>query len=233
MAIPRCRHHRQVGAAEPTLLKVLQRTAELIPNQLRFSAPLTLHPLGCALTNVVRSQSTFPGWLAFDDSRRIPARSRARACTGWPSRLTAAVATYLGLSVVVCQRIPPRIVTTLAAGSKRAGIRTPLHVMLPGKGASGHEPAQVGVILDAAVPGTFADLAANLAWLIARSPRKFILDPQPHPLREAARRTAARRPMSISPSEFSSAAVTPHSKRTGNSTPTPPAITWTGTAPHN
>ena len=45
MVIPMCRRSkacRGLGAGAPG---VLQRTAELIPNQLRFSAPPTLHPL--------------------------------------------------------------------------------------------------------------------------------------------------------------------------------------------
>ena len=44
MVIPMCRRSpacRGLGADAPG---VLQRTAELIPNQLRFSAPPTLHP---------------------------------------------------------------------------------------------------------------------------------------------------------------------------------------------
>ena len=45
MVIPMCRRSpacRGLGADTPG---VLQRTAELIPNQLRFSVPPTLHPL--------------------------------------------------------------------------------------------------------------------------------------------------------------------------------------------
>jgi hypothetical protein len=34
--------------SEPMLLGVKRRTAELIPDELKFSAPLTLHPLDCS-----------------------------------------------------------------------------------------------------------------------------------------------------------------------------------------
>ena len=76
----------------------------------------------------------------------------------------AAIPSHLGLSVVVSHSDPPFTVTTLADGAVAGDICTSLHVPLPGIGA-GHEPASVAVILYAGTPGTFVDLAADLAWL--------------------------------------------------------------------
>ena len=87
----------------------------------------------------------------------------------------AAIPSHLGLSVVVSHSDPPFTVTTLADGAVAGDICTSLHVPLPGIGA-GHEPATVAVILYAGTPGTFVDLAADLAWLTGRPPTDFMLD---------------------------------------------------------
>ena len=84
----------------------------------------------------------------------------------------AAVTSYLGLRVVVSQSNPPFTVTALSDGALAGDIRTSLHLSLPGLQNS---PA-VAIILYAGSPGAFVDLAADLAWLTARSPSDFILD---------------------------------------------------------
>ena len=65
MVILMCRRspaRRGLGANAP---QVLQRTAELIPNRLRFSAPLTLHPVGTYPPNPVRASplQDSPHWV--------------------------------------------------------------------------------------------------------------------------------------------------------------------------
>jgi hypothetical protein len=85
-----------------------------------------------------------------------------------------AIPTYLGLSVLVSQSDPPFTVTSLAAGAVHGDIRTSLQVLLPTTEA-GNGPA-VAVILYAAAPGAFVDLAADLAWLTGRPPTDFMLD---------------------------------------------------------
>jgi hypothetical protein len=91
--------------------------------------------------------------------------------------LAAAVAipTFRGLSVLVPHSDPPFTVTTLADGVKAGDIRTSLQVLLPTMGAD-HDAASVAVILYAAAPGTFVDLAADLAWLTGRPMSEVTLD---------------------------------------------------------
>lgn len=87
----------------------------------------------------------------------------------------AAVTSYLGLSVVVSHSDPPFTVTALADGALAGDIRTSLHLSLPGPSDPQNSPA-VAIILYAGSPGAFVDLAADLAWLTARSLSDFILD---------------------------------------------------------
>jgi hypothetical protein len=87
----------------------------------------------------------------------------------------AAIPSYHGLSVVVPQSDPPFILTTLADGVNAGDIRTSLQVLLPTKGP-GHDAATVAVILYASVPGTFVDLAADLAWLTEQPTSEITLD---------------------------------------------------------
>lgn len=86
-----------------------------------------------------------------------------------------AVPSYLGLSVVVPQSDPPFTVTVIADGAVVGDIRTSLRVLLSGMG-DGHERAPVALILYAGTPGTFVDLAADLAWLIGRPLTEVTLD---------------------------------------------------------
>ncbi len=87
----------------------------------------------------------------------------------------AAVTSYLGLSVVVSHSDSPFTVTALAEGALAGDIRTSLHLSLPGPNDPQNSPA-VAIILYAGSPGAFVDLAADLAWLTARSLSEFILD---------------------------------------------------------
>ena len=87
---------------------------------------------------------------------------------------TAAVPTYLGLSVIVSRSDPPFTFTTVEHGVA-GDVRTSLRLTLPGVG-DGRAPPQVALILYAGTPGTFVDLAADLAWLTGRPPSDFALD---------------------------------------------------------
>jgi len=78
MVIPTCRRSPACKGVEAKAPEVLQRTAELIPNQLRFSAPSTLHPWGltCRIPFGAPPFSRLqglPALLAVDGCRRVVA----------------------------------------------------------------------------------------------------------------------------------------------------------------
>ena len=82
--------------------------------------------------------------------------------------------TYLRLSVTVDGNDPPFTFTTFVEGVGTGGVRTSLR-LLPGVGDVGLLPLVV-LVLYAGSPGTFVDLAADLAWLTARPLNDFVLD---------------------------------------------------------
>ena len=86
----------------------------------------------------------------------------------------AAVPTYLGLSVTVDGSDPSFAFTSFEEGAAD-GVRTSLRLTLPGAGEDSASPP-VALILYAGTPGTFVDLAADLAWLTGRPPSDFALD---------------------------------------------------------
>ena len=86
----------------------------------------------------------------------------------------AAVPTFLGLSVTVAGSDPPFTFTIFEEGAAD-GVRTSLRLTLPGVGDGWASPS-VDLILYAGTPGTFVDLAADLAWLTGRPPSDFALD---------------------------------------------------------
>lgn len=88
---------------------------------------------------------------------------------------TAAIPTFLGLSVVVDGSDPPFRFTIFVEGVGTGEVRTSLRLVLPGVGDIGLLPAVV-LVLYAGSPGTFVDLAADLAWLTARPLSDFVLD---------------------------------------------------------
>jgi hypothetical protein len=88
---------------------------------------------------------------------------------------TAAIPTFLGLSVSVDGTDPPFTFTTFVIGVGAVDVRTSLSLALPGVGDVGLPPALV-VVLYAGSPGTFVELAADLAWLTARPLSDFVLD---------------------------------------------------------
>ncbi len=86
----------------------------------------------------------------------------------------AAVPTYLGLSVTVAGSDPPFTFTTFPDGAADS-VGASLWLRLPGVGEGWASPS-VALILYARTPGTFVDLAADLAWLTGRPPSAFALD---------------------------------------------------------
>jgi hypothetical protein len=87
---------------------------------------------------------------------------------------TAAVPTFQGLSVTVARSDPPFTFTAFVEGAGTGDVRTSLRLALSGVGDVGL-PAVV-LVLYAGSPGTFVDLAADLAWLTARPLSDFVLD---------------------------------------------------------
>ena len=87
--------------------------------------------------------------------------------------VVAAIPTYLGLSVTVDGTDPPFTFTTLSEGVVTGDVRTSLGLALPRDVSV--LPAAV-LVLYAGSPGTFVDLAADLAWLTTRPLNDFVLD---------------------------------------------------------
>jgi hypothetical protein len=86
----------------------------------------------------------------------------------------AAVPSFLGLSVTVDGSDPSFTFTSVEEGAAD-GVRSSLRLTLPGA-AEGWASPPVALILYAGTPGTFVDLAADLAWLTGRPPSDFALD---------------------------------------------------------
>lgn len=87
----------------------------------------------------------------------------------------AAVPSYLGLNVIVDGSDPPFTFSTLEDGAAD-NVRTSLRMTLPAGVGEGRAGPSVALILYARTPGTFVDLAADLAWLTGRPPSDFTLD---------------------------------------------------------
>lgn len=86
----------------------------------------------------------------------------------------AAVPTFLGLSVTAAGSDPP-FTFTIFEEVAADGVGASLSLTLPGVGEGWASPS-VALVLYARTPGTFVDLAADLAWLTGRPPSDFALD---------------------------------------------------------
>jgi hypothetical protein len=86
-----------------------------------------------------------------------------------------AIPTYMGLSVTVSGSVPPFAFTSFHDGVVAGEVRTSLGLTLPTGGDAGARQA-VTLVLYAGSPGTFVDLAADLAWLTGRPSSDFALD---------------------------------------------------------
>jgi hypothetical protein len=87
----------------------------------------------------------------------------------------AAIPTFLGLSVTVDGSDLPFMFTTFVEGVGTGDARTSLRLALPGGDDAGLLPVVV-LVFYAGSPGTFVDLAADFAWLTARTLSDFVLD---------------------------------------------------------
>jgi len=104
-----------------------------------------------------------PGGDVADSLRRLTAGA------------TAAIPTFLGLSVTVVGSDPPFAFTAFVEGVEAADVGTSLRLALPGVDDA-RLLSPVVVVLYAGGPGTFVDLAADLAWFTARPLSDFALD---------------------------------------------------------
>jgi hypothetical protein len=86
-----------------------------------------------------------------------------------------AIPTYLGLSVTVSGSVPPFAFTSFHDGVVAGDVRTSLRLTLPSGGGAGARQV-VTLVLYAGSPGTFVDLASDLAWLSGRPSSDFALD---------------------------------------------------------
>jgi hypothetical protein len=110
---------------------------------------------------------------ALDDSEDSIARSVLRLA----AEISAAVQSYLGLTVTIMPSASQISFTMLQDGGQPAGVRSSVRIALPsadpGEGDVG--PA-IALTFYAATPGAFVDLAADLAWLNRGNPTQITLD---------------------------------------------------------
>jgi hypothetical protein len=85
-----------------------------------------------------------------------------------------AVASYLGLTVVIDDSDAPIVFTAFEDGVENADIRTSL-LLVAATDEQGFTP-RVSLILFAAVPGAFVDLAADLCWMTGHTLIDAVLD---------------------------------------------------------
>jgi hypothetical protein len=89
--------------------------------------------------------------------------------------VTAAVPSYLGLSVVVTRHHSSFTSTLLDDGGTAGDVGTSILLAWP-KPGDRRDVAAVAFILYARSPGAFVDLAADAAWLTGGPPIEFVLD---------------------------------------------------------
>jgi hypothetical protein len=86
----------------------------------------------------------------------------------------AAVASYRGLMVLIPGADPPIAFTAFDDGAKTGDIRTSL--MLASATVNDDSLPRVSLVLFAAVPGAFVDLAADLTWMAGQPLTSVVLD---------------------------------------------------------
>jgi hypothetical protein len=87
----------------------------------------------------------------------------------------AAIPSYLGLSVILSRSDRPFTFTYLTDGVAEGDVRTSVRLTVRGV-RDGRAPPREAIIFYAGSPGTFVDLAADLAWLTGRPGGDFALD---------------------------------------------------------
>ncbi len=107
----------------------------------------------------------------------LPGTDVAETLTRLAADAHTAVDSYLGLSVLITAKRSPFDLTILNAGAHAADIRTSLLVPLsPATLDEAPATASVALVLYAATPGAFVDLAADLAWITGRAIADFRID---------------------------------------------------------
>ncbi|MEP6482404.1 MAG: hypothetical protein ABJA94_10405 [Rhodoglobus sp.] len=104
----------------------------------------------------------------------LPGTDLAENLTRLAAAAQAGVDSYLGLSVEISVDRSQFDLCVLVEGTEQSHIRTSLLVPLSFVATDEYSPAAfVAVILYAAIPGAFTDLAADLAWSTGRPPADF------------------------------------------------------------
>jgi hypothetical protein len=108
----------------------------------------------------------------------LPGTDVAETVTRLAADAQTAVDSYLGLSVMIIANRSQFDLTVLAEGTEPEHIRTSLFVPLTTADAAeaSSPPASVALILYAAAPGAFIDLAADLSWITGRTLADFPSD---------------------------------------------------------
>lgn len=107
----------------------------------------------------------------------IPGTDVAESMTRLATAAQTAVDSYLGLCVAITDKSEQLHLTVLNEGVDSASVRTSLLVPLSPATIDGIiTTASVELILYAANPGAFIDLAADLAWITGRELAEFRLD---------------------------------------------------------
>ncbi len=106
----------------------------------------------------------------------LPGTDVADTLTRLAADAQTAVGSYLGLSVAITADGSAFDITVLSEGTQPDDVRTSLLVPLSSADAGANSAAAVALILYAATPGAFIDLAADLSWITGRDLLDFPLD---------------------------------------------------------
>lgn len=106
-----------------------------------------------------------------------PGNSIAQSMQRLSDEISDAVESYLGLTVTIAPGTTPITFTTLRDGAQPASVRTSARFTLTraAAGSVGTGPV-ISLIVYAATPGAFVDLAADLAWITRANPAHITLD---------------------------------------------------------
>jgi hypothetical protein len=107
----------------------------------------------------------------------LPGTEVADTLTRLAADAQSAIGSYLGLSVVITANGSEFDFTILRDATHSDHVRTSLLIPLTTAAATANStPASVALILYAATPGAFIDLAADLSWITGRVPANFRID---------------------------------------------------------
>jgi hypothetical protein len=154
--------------------------SRLLPRAATCSARLVLTKRRPGASTGADSPVTIPAGLTAEldlltQALDLPGTDMAETLNRLVADAQAAVDSYLGLSVMIVANRSEFDLTVLNEGSRPEHIRTSL--LVPLSTVAAHRiPASVALILYAAAPGAFIDLAADLSWITGRPLSEFRLD---------------------------------------------------------